>query len=66
VGGGAEQLLNGWAAAIEVGNMPSTQHLLYVLVELASFSGEPNPDRPRMGCTPSRDASHAVRQAASL
>jgi len=42
VGGGAEQLLNGWAAAIEVGNMPSTQHLLYVLVEMASFSGEPN------------------------
>ncbi|CAL5085563.1 unnamed protein product [Urochloa decumbens] len=38
----AEQLLNPCAAAIESGNLPRAQHLLYVLGELASFSGEPN------------------------
>ncbi|KAJ1291834.1 hypothetical protein BS78_02G347300 [Paspalum vaginatum] len=38
----AEQLLNPCAAAIEAGNLPRAQHLLYVLRELASFSGEPN------------------------
>ncbi|KAF8679317.1 hypothetical protein HU200_046101 [Digitaria exilis] len=38
----AEQLLNPCAAAIEAGNLPRAQHLLYVLGELASFSGEPN------------------------
>jgi hypothetical protein len=36
-----EQLLNLWAAAIEAGNLPCTQHLLYMLSELASFSGKP-------------------------
>ncbi|XP_039797902.1 protein NODULATION SIGNALING PATHWAY 1-like [Panicum virgatum] len=38
----AEQLLNPCAVAIEAGNLPRAQHLLYVLGELASFSGEPN------------------------
>ncbi|CAL5084026.1 unnamed protein product [Urochloa decumbens] len=38
----AEQLLNPCSAAIEAGNLPRAQHLLYVLGELASFSGEPN------------------------
>ncbi|KAF8668720.1 hypothetical protein HU200_051905 [Digitaria exilis] len=38
----AEQLLNPCAAAVEAGNLPRAQHLLYVLGELASFSGEPN------------------------
>ncbi|CAL5061681.1 unnamed protein product [Urochloa decumbens] len=38
----AEQLLNPCAAAIDAGNLPRAQHLLYVLGELASFSGEPN------------------------
>ncbi|XP_062189977.1 protein NODULATION SIGNALING PATHWAY 1-like [Phragmites australis] len=38
----AEQLLNPCAAAIEVGNLPRAQHLLYVLGELASFSGGAN------------------------
>lgn len=38
----AEQLLNPCAVAIEAGNLPRAQHLLYVLSELASFSGEPN------------------------
>ncbi|CAN6226070.1 unnamed protein product [Urochloa humidicola] len=38
----AEQLLNPCAAAIEAGNLPRAQHLLYVLGELTSFSGEPN------------------------
>ncbi|CAN6199776.1 unnamed protein product [Urochloa humidicola] len=38
----AEQLLNPCAAAIEAGNLPRAQHLLYVLGELASFSGDPN------------------------
>ncbi|RLN34145.1 nodulation-signaling pathway 1 protein-like [Panicum miliaceum] len=38
----AEQLLNPCAVAIEAGNLPRAQHLLYVLGELASFSGKPN------------------------
>ncbi|OEL21914.1 Nodulation-signaling pathway 1 protein [Dichanthelium oligosanthes] len=38
----AEQLLNPCAVAIESGNLPRAQHLLYVLGELASFSGEQN------------------------
>ncbi|KAK3127676.1 hypothetical protein QOZ80_7AG0576830 [Eleusine coracana subsp. coracana] len=38
----AEQLLNPCAAAVEAGNLPRAQHLLFVLGELASSSGEPN------------------------
>jgi hypothetical protein len=50
----AEQLLNPCAAAIEAGNLPRAQHLLYVLGELAYFSGEPN----------HRLASHGLRALA--
>ncbi|KAF8728949.1 hypothetical protein HU200_018250 [Digitaria exilis] len=38
----AEQLLNPCAAAVEAGNLSRAQHLLYVLGELASFSGDAN------------------------
>ncbi|CAN6312396.1 unnamed protein product [Urochloa humidicola] len=38
----AEQLLNPCAAAVESGNLSRAQHLLYVLGELASFSGDAN------------------------
>ncbi|CAN4089186.1 unnamed protein product [Withania somnifera] len=38
----AEHLLNPCAAAITVGNMNRVQHLLYVLHELASFTGDAN------------------------
>ncbi|KAJ3680921.1 hypothetical protein LUZ60_015410 [Juncus effusus] len=38
----AEQLLNPCALAIETGNMSRAQHLLYVLQELASSSGDIN------------------------
>ncbi|KAH0460015.1 hypothetical protein IEQ34_010678 [Dendrobium chrysotoxum] len=38
----AEQLLNPLAAAIESGNISRAQHLLYVLQELASPTGDPN------------------------
>ncbi|PHT47261.1 Nodulation-signaling pathway 1 protein [Capsicum baccatum] len=38
----AEHLLNPCAAAITVGNMNHVQHLLYVLHELASFTGDAN------------------------
>ncbi|CAL4923103.1 unnamed protein product [Urochloa decumbens] len=38
----AEQLLNPCAAALESGNLSRAQHLLYVLGELASFSGDAN------------------------
>nr|AYM54757.1 nodulation-signaling pathway1-like protein-like [Cymbidium ensifolium] len=38
----AEQLLNPLAAAIESGNVSRAQHLLYVLQELASPTGDPN------------------------
>ncbi|KAL6855879.1 hypothetical protein ACP4OV_018681 [Aristida adscensionis] len=52
----AEQLLNPCAAAMEAGNLPRAQHLLYVLGELASFSGEPN----------QRLAAHGLRALAAL
>ncbi|CAN6289169.1 unnamed protein product [Urochloa humidicola] len=38
----AEQLLNPCEAAVEAGNLSRAQHLLYVLGELASFSGDAN------------------------
>ncbi|XP_077236349.1 GRAS family transcription factor [Tasmannia lanceolata] len=38
----AEQLLNPCASAITSGNLSRVQHLLYVLHELASLSGDPN------------------------
>ncbi|XP_019196358.1 PREDICTED: nodulation-signaling pathway 1 protein [Ipomoea nil] len=38
----AEQLLNPCAAAITAGNMNRVQHLLYVLSELASLTGDAN------------------------
>lgn len=38
----AEHLINPCAAAITVGNMNRVQHLLYVLHELASFTGDAN------------------------
>ncbi|CAL4931498.1 unnamed protein product [Urochloa decumbens] len=38
----AEQLLNPCAAALEAGNLSRAQHLLYVIGELASFSGDAN------------------------
>ncbi|KAI6671733.1 hypothetical protein NL676_006618 [Syzygium grande] len=47
----AEQLLNPCAAAIAANNLPRVQHLLYVLHELASPTGDPN----------HRLASHGLR-----
>ena len=62
----AEQLLNPCAAAIEAGNLPRTQHLLYVLGELASFSGEPNHRLAAHGLRAlTRRLPHAVGQAAA-
>lgn len=62
----AEQLLNPCAAAIEAGNLPRTQHLLYVLSELASFSGEPNHRLAAHGLRAlTRRLPHAVGQAAA-
>ncbi|TVU37963.1 hypothetical protein EJB05_11309, partial [Eragrostis curvula] len=53
----AEQLLNPCAAAIEAGNLPRAQHLLYVLGELASFSS---------GDANHRLAAHGLRALALL
>ncbi|ONM59570.1 Scarecrow-like protein 29 [Zea mays] len=61
----AEQLLNPCAAAIEAGNLPRTQHLLYVLGELASFSGDPNHRLAAHGLRAlTRRLPHATGQAA--
>ncbi|KAL6656944.1 hypothetical protein ACP70R_004724 [Stipagrostis hirtigluma subsp. patula] len=62
----AEQLLIPCAAAIEAGNLPRAQHLLYVLGELASFSGEPNHRLAAHGLRAlALRLPHAVGQAAA-